>query len=607
MIELLGSRITRRELHLCGYGAVRQAFMDRTPVSRIIGTTVIMLLLGSSALGQIIVQPMRMELALRPGKRHWRELILENTSQFATQQVDLRIIDMAQDPNGIYTPIEPDDPITEGPNNTRWVTVDLDGEEGNAALRLDITKLRSCASWLYLPQDTVTLDPWQRVSLRLRVEVPPGRRGYYCAAIVARTVIGLLEDEEEDSPTTTVIFEFMVPVIIEVEGRTVRHEIGLKDVGLEFREQTESRDAATLVTLAIDNDGVTYSRLNCFARIWGQWGGHWRKLTDVEFIETGIIPGAKLNLKQDVGRALPSAKYKVEGYLVVDGFRADQLSGQLDFQGDDRVRSVKADAALDLDPAEIFIETVPGASRMGTVTVANASEEAVDVTVELAIPEHLVGTVRDSVRGETFGCAGWLDVSPQRFKLAGHGRKNLRLMANMPESGALQPNSYALVKLHSTYADGQSGGTRKARVCVQNKRSSGTPNVRDILLTLKEAAPGRYLVTSRFGNYGDTHVLPYCRAVLTTFEGNSLRKRLNLSSQVYEQSGMMLPWETRNFAGILDLADVSPGRYRLTAIMSHDKGGAVQRQIVLQVSNAGEHKTANILTDQDYEPVTIAL
>ena len=41
--------------------------------------------------------------------------------------------------------------------------------------------------------------------------------------------------------------------------------------------------------------------------------------TEAQFLDLGIIPGAKLHLKQDVGRPLGSGKYKVEAKLKPEG------------------------------------------------------------------------------------------------------------------------------------------------------------------------------------------------------------------------------------------------------------------------------------------------
>ena len=545
--------------------------MSSGSVARIIGMTAIILLVDGSAFGQFLVQPMKMEVPVRPGRRCWPELIVENTSD-TTRVIDLRVVDLTQDPNGLWVAIEPDAQIDAS------------------------SKLRSCQSWLHLPRDTVQLAPWQRMPLRLRADVPAGTRGYYCAAILAQS---LLSPGELEGYTSAVLLEFLIPVIMEAQGRPMRHEIEVTDVGLTFRRQTIDQPAATLVTMDIDNKGGTYSRLNGYLRVWGQWGGHWRKITDAQLPESSIIPTIELKLQQDVGRPLPSGNYKLEGFLFVDGRRASQVSKEFEYKGDPRVMSVQADAAIDLDPRELFIETIPGATRGASIAIVNASEEAVTVDVAVSLPEHMVAAAYGNLRGPEFGCSDWLDVSPKQFNLRGRGRQNLKIISRMPNPAGRHPNYYAMITLNARYPDGQKGGATKARVCLQNKRADSAPRVENTLLTLSESAPGRYLVTARFANAGDTHILPDCQAVLTTFPDGMPRKRLNMSSEAYEQTGIMLPLETRNFTGILDVSDVTAGTYRLTTILAHDKGEPVQGQTALNVVDAGESKEVVVVNVEE--------
>ena len=77
-------------------------------------------------------------------------------------------------------------------------------------------------------------------------------------------------------------------------------------------------------------------------RIWQQTQGHWRKTADLTLPENGIIPGVTLNLKQDLGVLLPNGKYKIEGYLYVDGRRGNGVNKEIDFAGDPARRSTTA-------------------------------------------------------------------------------------------------------------------------------------------------------------------------------------------------------------------------------------------------------------------------
>jgi len=595
------------ELDLSGRRAA-QARPGRRPVAAwIIGVLSVVLLGSGSAFGQLVIQPMKVELGVQPGKRFLQKLVFENLNANASEKVDFRIVGVTQDSDGIWQVIEPDTPIVEDPNGARWVTVRRSGQE---EIRLDIQRLRSCQDWLRLDQGVMEVGPLQRRSIGLHVTVPPGKRGYYCAALMAVTNPreGLYE-----GVTTPVIFHYVIPVIIEVQGRPVRHEVKLTDVGLRFQPQQEFSPAATFLTLGIDNPGGTYSRLIGVARLWRKTGENWRKITEQRFRDTGIIPGVTLNLKQDVGRALPSGKYKVQGYMFVDGQRGGMVEKEIDFAGDSRVVESRYDASLQLDPPERVIETFPGAMRTGTMRVVNASEDEVIVDVEAVLPEDMrQATITDplglTMRADQMGCGDWLQVSPKRFTLRGYGQRNLRIKCKMPESAARLPNHYATILLKASYPNGEPGGVTEGRVYVTTRGVQVAPRIIPTMLNVVETSTLRYLIRAQFSNAGLTHVLPRCRAVLTTKDPpRQVRKRIPLSSaDLGRQTGNMLPCEKRLFSGVLDMSEATPGEYLLTAVLEYGAGDSEQKQIVLTVTEVGGQKSVEV-TEAIGEPVRIEL
>lgn len=555
---------------------------------RIIGIVSIILLAGTSAFGQFIIQPMKVEMSAHAGRRVTTKVALENLTRLNSEVVDLCILDMSQDSDGIWQTIEPDAKITEDPNGARWVDVGLPDEP----MILDISKLRSCRSWLKLETDTVELDPLQRKEIGLQVTVPPGRVGYYCAALVAKTRFR----PGETGVRASVVIQFVVPVIIQVEGRVLPHEIKLTGVDMAYRPAQETTPAATLVTMGIENTGGTYNRLIGKARIWSEMGGRWRKITDADFAETGIIPGVVLNLKEDVGRPLSKGTYKIMGVLYIDGKRSDMIETEIEYEGDGRVRKNEVDAAMELDPREITVETLPGAVRGAPLTVYNASEETVEIDVEVGLPDEMrQAVVRNdgmTLRGDQMSCVEWLDVSPKQFEIRGFSKRNLRVMVRMPRMENPLPNYYATVRLKARYPDGSSAGTTVGHIYVETQRVEKDYRIGGAgsQLTLGEAAPESYYVSARFTNSGKSHVLPRCRGVLTTIPpagsvetAGMIRKRLELSGDAYELSGSMLPCETRKFSGVLDISDLTDGFYRLTAILEYGMGGSAQVQKGIEI------------------------
>lgn len=564
----------------------------------IIGILAVVLLGSGSAFGQFIVQPMKVELGVQPGKKVIRRLVIENLNPNVREKVDLRITGMTQDHDGIYQIIEPDAQITQGQNGAKLVQIERPKNLGGP-VTLDIQRLRQCQDWLRLEEDVVELEPRQRKFVDLEVTVPPGRRGYYCAALMAQTKA---REERDSGQFATVILQFLIPVIINVQGRPLQQQVKLVDVDLTWRPQEQLTPAATLVTLGVDNPGGTYSRLVGIARVSRQLGGgRWRKITEQKFLDTGIIPGVKLNLKQDVGRQLPSGKYKVQGVLYVDGKRGRAIEKEIEYKGDPRIRDNRFETALELTPVEQTLEAMPRATRSTTIKVLNPTEETVVVDAQAFLPDEMRQTVvydeqGQPIKGEELGCGDWLEVTPKQFELRGYAQKNLRIRCKLPESAARFPNHYAKIHLTSRYPDGQPAGTSEGRVYVTTRGLQGTPKIKPLGLSIVKTGPLRYLVRAEFVNSGFTHVRPDCTAVLQTGGAErQVRMRINLSSDIYQQSGNMLPTERRIFSGAMDMSEVSVGEYRLTAIMEYGAGGSQQEQIALRVSEVGGQKTVEVI------------
>ena len=609
MVESVGNQVTRAGVHLWGGQSMGVVATSRTAMARLIGAMAIVLLAGSSAFGQFIVQPLKVVTPVPAGRRVPIELVLENTTNNTTQNVSLRLVDVTQDANGVWQGIEPDAVPIEGPNGTTLVNV---GSEDRPNL-VNISNLRSCQSWLRIVQAdergsrNLEVLPTHRMPIQLLIDVPSDKRGFWCAALLAQANLG---QQVVEGMSSNVVLEFLVPIILSVVGRPEPQGVQLTDVGLEFEPQSERGPAATYVTLSVKNTGGTYSMIKGLGRVWGKFNGHWKKLADREFPnDISIIPGAEFRIRTDVGVALGAGDYKVEGYLFVDAKQGPGVSKELAFKGDPRVRGPgKGAAALDLAKWEVFIYAQPGQTRSESLQVANASDEAVNVDLSVDLPDCMKDKVAGDVRGDQFDCAQWLKVSPTKFSLEPRASINLSVQSSMPND-ATNPSYYAMVRLRSVYVDGEQGGQTDFRVCIQNTKAPGNVLVQALPVRLAESSPGRYLVTSHFGNYGTIHLQPTCVAYLTSVSTSAgsgeIVKKFSMSNDTLSQSGLMLPLETRQFTGVMDVSGVPSGSYRLTAVLTPEKGGAVQKQIGIEVTTTANGKLVRTL--EIGQPVPIRL
>lgn len=518
--------------------------------------------------GQFMVSPMKVELTPSAGRQLSTELKLQNTGVNRTRIIDLMVVELTQSEDGRWHPIMP-------------------GSD------FDTSTLSSCSSWISLSSETVEVGPLRIEPITVTIRVPPGVRGFYGAAVLAslRPPPGIVG--------VALVLRFVVPILIEIQGRAVRHKIELTDVGMEFRQVSAENPATTLVSLGIANNGETYSRLKGTALVRKLSGGHWRKIATAEFQERNIIPTVKFNLKSDIGRSLPSGEYRVAGTLYVDGRRVKGFEKEINFVGDPSVTKAAADAALNLQPLEVSIKNAQsGATRSAVIKIENASEGAVNVTTALSLPPVLKNVAFGELKGEDLTCAEWVRVEPEKFTLRGGARQSIRIIAEMPNSELTYSRYYTLLSLRARYLDGQSAGVTTALVYVENNGVEGRLMAQPMKLTIAAMEASKYIVVGRFGNIGNSHFTPRCGAMVRTLTTGATVARLLLSGK----AGVMLPLEFRDFSGVVDFSRFNADTYRLTAILEYAVGKTIAAEIPIQVSiGPNEQRLVEIVKPKEVE------
>jgi hypothetical protein len=509
---------------------------------------------GGSAFGQFVVQPMKMELSLMPRQLFQTALSLQSFDPNEVHEIDLTVVDLTQYEDGQWRIIEPDDKD------------------------FDRSTLSSCKSWINVAH----------------AFVPIRTRGFYAAGIIAsvRPRPGL-------GGNLGIHVRFLIPIFIAVQGRPMRHDIKLTKMELESIAALRGKPATTHVIMGIDNNGGTRSALKGFAQIKGFLDGHWREITTAEFAGASIVPGAKLKLRANIGRTLPPGKYKVGGWLYVDGRRDQRITDEMDFVGDPSIKTVAADAPIDLNPDSISISSIPGATRVKAIKVYNASDEAVNVRAAVRLPQSLMGVAFGDLKGDDLDCTGWLQIEPKEFTLRSRAQQSIRIISKMPNNvSGSTPCYYALLGLVSTYADGQSGGVTTAAISVANRNLNVDPYVHG--MTLKPALKGgsEYYVVARYGNFGQIHFTPVrCLAAIVDSTGG----RMATAALTSRKTDMILPFEARDYSGVIDISRVPVGTYRLAAMLKYgpDVTEQTEQQIGIRVMAQGGEKVIEVLQLQE--------
>jgi hypothetical protein len=509
---------------------------------------------------------MRMYLAIRPGRIFKTTLDIQSLDPNEAHSIELSVVELTQWEDGEWR-------ILEDPNTDDF----------------DTSTLSSCKEWIRFRPASVDLGPMGAKSVEVFLRVPPGIRGFYTAGILATL------KARPDATDITVILRFLIPILAEVQGRPMRHNIKLEGIGMELVKAVGGKPATTTISMDISNNGGTYSHLKAFAKVRGFWDGHWREVTEAEFKGVSIIPGVEFKLKHNIERSLPPGKYRISGVLYVDGRRAKRIEKELNFVGDTSITKVATDAPLDVLPSNVIINCRPGATRVAAIKIRNASDETVNIQTGLALPGNLRGVAFGDLKGDDLDCTEWVKIEPESFTLRSMSQQSIRIIATMPKSAAMHPCYYALLGIFSTYPDGQKGGVTTAHICVKDESISTEHFVSGMKLSPALKGGSQYYIVARFGNFGRIHFTPIrCRAAVVDAADPTGRPRA-LTALSSSKSDIMLPLEVRDFSGIIDFSNVSAGTYRLTAVLEYAPGEVATKQIGIRVLPQGQRKIVEVV------------
>jgi len=547
---------------------------------RFVALAVVLLSSTGPVSGQFTVQPLKLDFQVTSGKLLPQKIDIRNTDD-ESHTIELRKVDLTQNIDGDWEIVEPNSGV-------------------------DTSKLASLKDSIQLGTTSMTLGPLQTAPVEVVIRVPRGSRGFACA--------GIIVSMESTTPSNTPInLEYLVPVVLQVMSRSVRHDVRSVDLGMEFipaGEQGLGSPATTVLWMDIVNDGRTFPRCKPLARIWSWAGGHWRHVTTTAFQDksndVGIIPGAKVRVKTDLMKTLPAGQYKIAGELYVDGRRIRRLDKEMDFAGDPEQDNLAVDVALDLDQREVMIEGLPGSTRTTSILVQNASDEVLNIQAVLELPRELTGKViQQKVNGSDMDCTPWIDIEPKRFKLQGAGwTQPIRITCTMPESAVNCPNYYANLDFWSFYSDGQNAGRTRARVAVQNikfDRFKAEPVATAGKFSPHPIGGSKYLIAAEFHNNGLVHFTPIRgKAAITDTASDVPRVSTPLKSDLSVRGLHMLPAETRNFSGVLDLSLLDPGEYRLSVGLQYDENLPwAERQFSVKITTEGGRRVLDITGTQE--------
>ncbi len=493
------------------------------------------------------IQPMRVEATPQAGRTIELPIRVTNTSVEGVQTIQLRLVELSQAPEGSWQAIEADGAAT--------------------------VPVASAVSWITLSTSSISVDAANEASVNLSIDVPANARGAYFAALLAETPI------PEGVSGFLVRVRFLIPIIIQIQGRPVRQEVNLSDLTMAYVDKPEQgQPETTIATLHVANEGRTYSRIRGKLVIERQQDARWLTVGRVDLAERGIIPGAILDLGENLMRRLPSGKYRLGAQLWVDGRRVAPLDKELDFIGDP-LADLAYDAAFSLDPPLVQMEVVEGATRTATIAIENLGSDTVNVVLAATTPAELQGVATDTIRGEMFSAEGWTKIVPARVELRPHAVRRIRVISSIPKGGADQPNYYASLSLSATYEDGQNAGEAVSLIHLENRDAESAPRATVPRLFLAEGERNNeYVVQTQLANIGNVHLMPSFDLQVIGYEGQVLR------SHIVDDFGPLLPLGRRSVSGVLDFSPIAPGYYVIRSTVGFGAGLAETRQLLIEVT-----------------------
>ncbi|ATX65576.1 hypothetical protein [Roseinatronobacter bogoriensis] len=494
-----------------------------------------------------MVEPMRIHVSVAPGQNIQVPVNIRNTATDGPRDLELRLAHLDQNTAG------------------GWAFQDVvDG----------IPAHQSSLDWTSLSETDARIAPLEPAQVMLSIQPPRNARGAYFAALLIETPA-----PPEDALGLSVRMRFLIPVIIEIEGRPVRQNVHLGDVVMTY-DEADDRAPTTRAHLRITNAGETFSRVTGDLRIERRSGDRWRLVTRFETRERPIIPGVTLELGQDLERRLPSGEYRLRGELMVDGRRLPPLTKEIEFEGDPNVDALAYDTELRLSPEMVQMDVVPGATRTTVLRIENPGEHSVTVDLGAATPRGLIGVRMGDLIGIDLSAEGWTTVRPAQFTLRGGANQNVRVISAVPPVDGLHANYYADLTLSGRYADGQSAGTQSSIIHLVNHAAENARQGEIESLNLAEVGRNLFAVQARFLNTGNTHVTPLARVTVSSPQGQTVRS-VTLSGA----GGMLLPLGHRVFGGEIDFSGVEPGMYGLRAHIDLEGGDNVTLQHVIEVQH----------------------
>ncbi len=535
-------------------------------LGRIIAFIVILLGLSRPSMAQFVVQPMKFNLTVRGGQTFKKQILIQNYGSAENRPVGLDVVDLGQNEKGDWTTLAD---IQSDPNGP---------QQGI-----------SCRSWLKLNKKNITLQGEDSQEVEMTVRVPAGVRGFYCAAIRA-TVAPL-----PGAGAVSIKYQMIVPVLVEVEGIPLSNHVSLDDVEVAPIAGSDGK-GSTELSFSVSNTGNTMASVlgKGWVKYWDDHKQRWKPVvSEIDMVNNILIPGTKAIFRQDIGKELPSGRYRLMGMLNVGGRESGVFDKEIQFAGKADTTLVE-DSAIRCDRDFVQIEGQMGRTRRSTVELRNYSLNPITIRASAETPKEMAGKIWYGRKGDDMSCANWIEVRPEEVKLQPFGSRNVSVVAKIPAGKYRSEGYYADLTFKAQYEGGGNAGSATVLTCVQDKDIKHDLKIQANGLKLNRLdGPGeRFIVGATYGNLSDIHVVPQVRARLVAVASQQAMKEWNLVNSAETQ--VLLPYEKRTFSAVIGLSNLDEGDYQLSSEFVSDGEVVASIQKPLKIYREGGQRIVEV-------------
>ncbi len=373
----------------------------------------LLLLLGLPQAGsaqEIMVSPQLTQLEIAPGGKKTFEVTVVNASERQEITISVKPMPIVQKSNGDYVISNKENP---------W----------------------SCAQWIELDKETLTIPPGRGAVVKCTVKVPYGVSGGRYAAIAIS-----FASRQQPAAGITMDLEYRMGSYVELTIAKSQIQPKAEIKSLEIIPATSTLVQSTygkeafFITADVHNSGNIGVIAQGMLRIRDTKG---LKVREVP-LGSGrgmVLPGATVKYRSLFTRLPPAGSYSVEASIDYGGFKPSIAKIVFTVTNDGEIKpgvieTVEA-LSIGIEPRAYDLRVPGGSERNLAVTLINNESQPVHIKTQVTgfiqSPEGRYITSRNLPLE-----AQWLSVDPSEFDLEPNTRKRIKLVLRVPkeESGS---------------------------------------------------------------------------------------------------------------------------------------------------------------------------